>query len=70
MFGDGNCDDIMNYSQCGFDGGDCCLVLKNTDFCTNCQCKTPGKKISSCYCWGNVIPFRKNANAGKFILSY
>ncbi len=36
--GDGYCDDELNNSDCGYDGGDCCLVEINTDYCLVCEC--------------------------------
>ena len=38
LIGDGICDDESNNIDCGFDGGDCCLDLVVTDFCSECQC--------------------------------
>ena len=36
--GTGKCTDVANNARCGFDGGDCCGVNINTDFCTECIC--------------------------------
>merc|ERR1712156_951791 len=36
--GNGFCDDINNNKECTYDGGDCCGICINTDFCTNCTC--------------------------------
>ena len=36
--GDGYCDDINNKAECMYDGGDCCLDIVLTDYCTLCQC--------------------------------
>ena len=36
--GDGYCDDVSNILECNFDGGDCCLPNKVTDYCTECIC--------------------------------
>ena len=39
--GDGYCDDDLNNENCEFDGGDCCLNPKNTEYCTDCECIEP-----------------------------
>ena len=36
--GDGYCDDATNDGRCDFDGGDCCLPNKDTQFCLFCLC--------------------------------
>ena len=36
--GNGFCDDDLNNEGCNYDGGDCCGVCINTEYCTNCQC--------------------------------
>ena len=38
--GDGICDDENNNEHCD-DGGDCCLPVLNTDYCTKCECLHP-----------------------------
>ena len=38
LIGDGYCNDEVNILDCGYDGGDCCLSLVITDYCTNCTC--------------------------------
>ena len=38
MIGDGYCDDETNNFDCNFDGGDCCTVCVNTDYCLDCVC--------------------------------
>ena len=35
---DGFCDDINNNEACNYDGGDCCGILANIQFCLKCQC--------------------------------
>ena len=40
--GDGFCDDVTNNANCHFDGGDCCGLNVNTDWCTECQCLNDG----------------------------
>ena len=37
--GDGKCNDQCNSYQNSFDGGDCCLVNGNFEFCSICQCQ-------------------------------
>ena len=44
--GDGFCDDLNNNEGCEFDGGDCCGVLMNKRFCSECECK--GKLYKQC----------------------
>ena len=36
--GDGICHDESNNADCKFDGGDCCLINKNTEHCMECNC--------------------------------
>ena len=36
--GDGMCDDMNNNDPCLFDGGDCCLEVVVTDYCSDCLC--------------------------------
>ena len=36
--GDGYCDDENNNAGCHFDGGDCCGVNVNTQYCNECIC--------------------------------
>ena len=35
---DGFCDDMNNNEACNYDGGDCCGILANIQFCLKCQC--------------------------------
>ena len=47
--GDGYCDDATNDGRCDFDGGDCCLPSKDTQFCLFCLCyaeKPEGKYVN------------------------
>merc|ERR1712032_1408488 len=41
--GDKNCDDENNNCGCAYDGGDCCLPNKQTQYCNDCSCKDPAK---------------------------
>ena len=36
--GDSFCDDINNNELCDFDGGDCCGLNVQKNFCVNCTC--------------------------------
>ena len=36
--GDGYCDDETNNAGCNFDGGDCCGIAVDTQYCTDCIC--------------------------------
>ena len=36
--GDGYCDDFYNWDVCEFDGGDCCRLSRNTEYCELCAC--------------------------------
>ena len=38
FIGDGYCDDENNNAGCHFDGGDCCGVNVNTQYCNECIC--------------------------------
>ena len=38
--GDGFCDDMNNNEDCDYDGGDCCGILTNKEFCLECLCKS------------------------------
>ena len=40
--GDGYCDDAANNVECNYDGGDCCALDINTEFCKKCECLVPG----------------------------
>ena len=37
--GDKECDDVTNNAECNFDGGDCCMDVVSTEYCTECICK-------------------------------
>ena len=37
-FEDGFCDDVNNFEECKFDGGDCCLDTVLTEYCSICEC--------------------------------
>ena len=36
---DGFCDDINNKKECYYDGGDCCGLSVQNNFCVDCMCK-------------------------------
>ena len=42
--GNGYCNDNNNNLHCNYDGGDCCGPNVNTQYCTECQCRT-----TACY---------------------
>ena len=35
---DGFCDDANNIEECNYDGGDCCGINVQKNFCVNCTC--------------------------------
>ena len=35
---DGFCDDTNNIEECNYDGGDCCGINVQKNFCVNCTC--------------------------------
>ena len=48
--GDRYCDDATNDGKCNFDGGDCCLPNKKTEYCEFCTCyadQPTGKKFKN-----------------------
>ena len=38
LVGNGFCNDETNIADCNYDGGDCCAVNINTEFCSECTC--------------------------------
>lgn len=48
--GDGICDDQNNIIECGFDGGDCCLLCKDTSQCSECKCHEGGAVMNDTSC--------------------
>ena len=38
LIGNGNCDDDTNNEGCSYDGGDCCGLNVDTEYCTECIC--------------------------------
>ncbi len=38
MLRDSVCDEATNTEECRYDGGDCCLEIKDTSMCRNCSC--------------------------------
>ena len=38
MVGNGFCNDETNNPDCNYDGGDCCVVNPNKNFCSKCLC--------------------------------
>jgi hypothetical protein len=47
--GDGFCEDNLNIELCHFDGGDCCLAVIDSNFCTDCLCNTDELKHPGSY---------------------
>ena len=45
--GDGFCDDANNFEECNYDGGDCCGINVQKNFCVNCTCTGRCKLILS-----------------------
>ena len=52
--GDGYCDDGNNNAGCTWDGGDCCGVENNYDFCTDCDCLNCTFPVLSDNCTDNI----------------
>ena len=56
MIGNGYCDDATNNANCNFEGGDCCGLNTNTDYCQDCicyedlSCNGPLDLIGNGYC--------------------
>ena len=44
---DGFCDDENNNAECDYDGGDCCGLFVNTEFCIECECKVNNEAPTS-----------------------
>ena len=38
LVANGFCDDETNNAECNYDGGECCVVNANTDYCSDCAC--------------------------------
>ena len=38
LVGNGFCNDEANNEDCNYDGGDCCVVNANTNYCSDCAC--------------------------------
>merc|ERR1712108_132393 len=47
-FGDDYCDDDNNNEECGWDGGDCCGDVVNTQYCSACECLDPNGTPAAC----------------------
>lgn len=59
IIGDGVCHDSVNILECNFDGGDCCMFKKNTDYCNDCICYelynlTGNLKMIWMFCWESM----------------
>ena len=44
--GDGYCDDTTNTAECNYDGGDCCGISVNDQYCSECTCHNSNVSIS------------------------
>ena len=42
--GDGFCNDATNKEICDYDGGDCCTIFINVEYCRTCICHEDGKR--------------------------
>ena len=38
LVGNDICNDETNIAECNYDGGDCCVVNPNTNYCSDCNC--------------------------------
>merc|ERR1719211_397131 len=47
-FADNYCDDDNNNEECGWDGGDCCGDVVNTQYCSACECLDPNGTPAAC----------------------
>ena len=47
--GDGYCDDEHNNQFCNWDGGDCCLVNIDMNYCSECLCLDPNANFTTNY---------------------
>ena len=45
--GNGFCNDITNYQDCYFDGGDCCGSCVISNYCSECVCLDPEAFVTS-----------------------
>ena len=63
--GDGFCDDGNNNADCEYDGGDCCGLDINTDYCDECNCFELGGNHSS---YGTTFPSTITIDGNHFIL--
>ncbi len=59
---DSVCDEVTNNRLCLYDGGDCCLEVKNRAYCTNCSCTldVDQAKLALQFTEGNIKPFRNH----------
>ena len=49
LLGNGYCDDVANNKECNYDGGDCCGICVNKEYCIKCEC------IEDVYLTSNVM---------------
>ena len=58
--GDGFCDDANNIEECDYDGGDCCGINVQNNFCVNCTCT--GRCKLALLIWGLVFEIHEYFN--------
>ena len=63
--GDGYCDDGNNNADCEYDGGDCCGLDINTDYCDECNCFELGGSNSS---YGTTMPPTITVDGNFFVI--
>ena len=51
---DGFCDDVCNFPQFGYDGGDCCLETLVSTYCSDCFCYQSCSQLNP-----ELIPYDK-----------
>ena len=50
LVGNGYCNDEANIAGCNYDGGDCCGVCGNKDYCVECLCHVEAEAYPSISC--------------------
>ena len=50
LVGNGYCNDEANIVECNYDGGDCCGVCGNKDYCVECLCHVEAETYPSVSC--------------------
>ena len=52
------CDDINNKKECDYDGGDCCGLSAQNNFCVDCSCKGKQNKDKQESDWFYLVNFK------------